>query len=60
MGLLSYWNHWGLFILYELTYQETPLSIASFSERTGRTAEGFRALVRNPVTKTYALLLNFP
>lgn len=66
MGLVSYRNYWRLVLSYELINQKTPLSIADLSERTGMTAddivaalEGLRALVRDPITKTYALRLDF-
>lgn len=66
MGLVSYRNYWRLVLSYELISQKTPLSIADLSDRTGMTAddivaalEGLRALVRDPVTKTYALRLDF-
>lgn len=66
MGLVSYRNYWRLVLSYQLRNQKTPLSIAELSERTGMTAddivsglEGLRALVRDPVTKTYALRLNY-
>ncbi|PGH08499.1 hypothetical protein AJ79_05989 [Helicocarpus griseus UAMH5409] len=67
MGLVSYRNYWRLVLSYQLRHQKTPVSIAELSERTGMTAddivsglEGLRALVRDPVTKTYALRLNYP
>lgn len=66
MGLVSYRNYWRLILSYHLRDQKTPLSIADLSDRTGMTAddivsglEGLRALVRDPVTKTYALRLNY-
>lgn len=66
MGLVSYRNYWRLILSYHLRYQKTPLSIADLSERTGMTAddivsglEGLRALVRDPVTKTYAMRLDY-
>ncbi|KAK2805294.1 hypothetical protein FQN50_006194 [Emmonsiellopsis sp. PD_5] len=66
MGLVSYRNYWRLVLSYQLRNQKTPVSIAELSERTGMTAddivsglEGLRALVRDPVTKTYALRLNY-
>lgn len=66
MGLVSYRNYWRLILSYHLREQKTPLSIADLSERTGMTAddivsglEGLRALVRDPVTKTYALRLDY-
>lgn len=46
MGLVSYWNHWDLFLLYELISQKTPLSIASFSERTGRTTDDIWSILK--------------
>ncbi|OKL60091.1 hypothetical protein UA08_04716 [Talaromyces atroroseus] len=67
MGLVSYRNYWRLVLSYQLRNQKTPVSIAELSDRTGITAddivsglEGLRALVRDPVTKTYALRLNYP
>ena len=65
MGLVSYRNYWRLVLSYELVNQRDPLSIPELSDRTGMTAddivaalEGLRALVRDPVTKTYALRLD--
>jgi len=65
MGLVSYRNYWRLVLSYELLDQTAPLSITDLSSRTGMTAddlvaalEGLRALVRDPVTKTYALRLD--
>jgi len=47
--------------------QKDALSITDISDRTGMTAddivcalEGLRALVRDPITKTYALRLDYP
>ncbi|MCJ1429551.1 hypothetical protein MMC29_007466, partial [Sticta canariensis] len=66
MGLVSYRNYWRLVLSYELLHQTSPLSIIDLSNRTGMTAddivaalEGLRALVRDPVTKTYALRLDY-
>lgn len=66
MGLVSYRNYWRLVLSYELLNQKQPLSIVELSNRTGMTAddivaalEGLRALVRDPVTKTYALRLDY-
>ena len=66
MGLVSYRNYWRLVLSYELLEQKGPLSILELSDRTGMTAddiiaalEGLRALVRDPVTKTYALRLDY-
>ncbi|WEW60782.1 Histone acetyltransferase [Emydomyces testavorans] len=66
MGLVSYRNYWHLVLSYQLRDQTTPTSVAELSERTGMTPddvvsglEGLRALVRDPVTKTYALRLNY-
>lgn len=66
MGLVSYRNYWKLILSYQLRGQKTPLSIADLADRTGMTAddivsglEALRALVRDPVTKTYALRLNY-
>ncbi|KAL8726841.1 MAG: hypothetical protein Q9166_006457 [cf. Caloplaca sp. 2 TL-2023] len=65
MGLVSYRNYWRLILSYELLHQKEPLSIVDLSERTGMTAddivaalEALRALVRDPVTKSYALRLD--
>ena len=65
MGLVSYRNYWRLVLSYELINQEDPISIPELSDRTGMTAddivaalEGLRALVRDPVTKAYALRLD--
>lgn len=66
MGLVSYRNYWRLVLSYELLNQRQPLSIVDLSNRTGMTAddivaalEGLRALVRDPVTKKYALRLDY-
>ncbi|KAL8783470.1 MAG: hypothetical protein Q9213_004607 [Squamulea squamosa] len=66
MGLVSYRNYWRLVLSYELLKQKEPLSIVNLSERTGMTAddivaalEALRALVRDPVTKSYALRLDY-
>ena len=66
MGLVSYRNYWRLILSYELLNQKRPLSILELSDRTGMTAddivaalEGLRALVRDPVTKSYALRLDY-
>ncbi|KAI9931344.1 hypothetical protein ASPWEDRAFT_145547 [Aspergillus wentii DTO 134E9] len=66
MGLVSYRNYWRLILSYHLRNQKTPISIVDLSERTGMTAddivsalESLRAIVRDPVTKTYALRLNY-
>jgi histone acetyltransferase SAS3 len=66
MGLVSYRNYWRLVLCYQLRNQKTPVSIYEISERTGMTAddivsalEGLRALVRDPITGTYALRLDF-
>lgn len=66
MGLVSYRNYWRLVLSYLLRDQKTPLSVVDISERTGMTAddivsglESLRALVRDPVTKTYALRLDY-
>ena len=66
MGLVSYRNYWRLVLCYQLRDQKSPLSIIDISERTGMTAddivsalEGLRALVRDPITGTYALRLDY-
>ncbi|MCJ1280847.1 hypothetical protein MMC26_000164 [Xylographa opegraphella] len=66
MGLVSYRNYWRLVLSYLLLDQTQSLSITDISERTGMTAddivaalEALRALVRDPVTKTYALRLDY-
>ena len=66
MGLVSYRNYWRLVLSYELLNQKQPLSILELSDRTGMTAddivaalEGLRALVRDPITKSYALRLDY-
>ncbi|KAL8739678.1 MAG: hypothetical protein Q9190_007545, partial [Brigantiaea leucoxantha] len=65
MGLVSYRNYWRLVLAYELLNAKEPLSIVDLSDRTGMTAddivaalEALRALVRDPITKTYALRLD--
>ncbi|KAF9741542.1 hypothetical protein PMIN02_007019 [Paraphaeosphaeria minitans] len=66
MGLVSYRKYWRLVLCEELLNQKGPISISAISERTGMTAddivsalEGLRALVRDPVTKQYALRLDY-
>lgn len=65
MGLVSYRNYWRLVLSYQLRDLKAPVSIADLSDRTGMTAddvvsalEGLRALVRDPITKTYAFRLD--
>lgn len=66
MGLVTYRSYWRLIMCYQLVDQKGSISIAKLSERTGMTAddivcalEGLRALVRDPITKTYALRLDY-
>jgi histone acetyltransferase SAS3 len=66
MGLVSYRKYWRLILCEELIKQKGPISISTISERTGMTPddivsalEGLRALVRDPVTKNYALRLDY-
>lgn len=66
MGLVSYRSYWRLVLCNLLLAQTNPLSISYMSEQTGMTAddivsalEGLRAIVRDPVTKTYALRLDY-
>ncbi|KAI9758839.1 MAG: hypothetical protein M4579_002785 [Chaenotheca gracillima] len=66
MGLVSYRNYWRLILCYELLQQNVALSITDISDRTGMTAddivsalEGLRALVRDPVTGSYAFRLDY-
>lgn len=65
MGLVSYRNYWRLILSYQLRDLTGVISIADLSDRTGMTAddvvsalEGLRALVRDPITKTYAIRLD--
>ena len=65
MGLVSYRNYWRLILCYLLNEETDSLSISEISEKTGMTAddivaalEALRALVRDPVTKKYALRLD--
>ena len=65
MGLVSYRNYWRLVLSHLLLEQKESLSITEISEKTGMTAddivaalEALRALVRDPVTKKYALRLD--
>lgn len=67
MGLVSYRKYWRLVLCEELLQQKGPISISAISDRTGMTPddivsalEGLRALVRDPVTKKYALRLDLP
>lgn len=66
MGLISYRNYWRLVLAYQLRDQKQQVSISELSERTGMTPddivsglEGLHALVRDPVTKTYALRIDY-
>jgi len=71
MGLVSYRNYWRLVLCYQMRNMRPQLhksefSILDISERTGMTAddivsalEGLRALVRDPLSGTYALRLDF-
>jgi histone acetyltransferase SAS3 len=66
MGLVSYRGYWRLMMCYHLVDQKTPIRIPELAERTGMTPddivsalEGLRALVRDPVTKTYALRIDY-
>jgi histone acetyltransferase SAS3 len=66
MGLVSYRAYWRLMMCYELINQKGPVSISELSNETGMTPddvisalEGLRALVRDPVTKEYALRLDY-
>ena len=66
MGLVSYRNYWRLVLSYLLIEQREPIGITDISEKTGMTAddivaalEGLRALVRDPITKSYALRLDY-
>lgn len=65
MGLVSYRNYWRRILCAHLLEQKESLSITDISDMTGMTAddivcglEGLRALVRDPVTKSYALRLD--
>jgi histone acetyltransferase SAS3 len=66
MGLVSYRQYWRLMMCYELLEQKEQLSVTDLTKRTGMTPddvvsalEGLRALVRDPITKNYALRLDF-
>ncbi|KAK2732829.1 hypothetical protein FQN57_002471 [Myotisia sp. PD_48] len=66
MGLVSYRNYWRLILCYHCRDLKSSSSISELAKKTGMTAddvisglEGLRALVRDPVTKTYALRLNY-
>jgi histone acetyltransferase SAS3 len=66
MGLVSYRQYWRLMMCYELLDQKESVSIAELTKRTGMTPddivsalEGLRALVRDPISKKYALRLDF-
>jgi histone acetyltransferase SAS3 len=65
MGLVSYRAYWRLMMCYQLINQKGPISVTELSNQTGMTPddvisalEGLRALVRDPVTKQYALRLD--
>lgn len=66
MGLVSYRSYWRLVLCSRLLSQRDAISITSISNETGMTAddvvcalEGLRALVRDPLTKSYALRLDY-
>lgn len=66
LGLVSYRNYWKLTLCYTLRHQTEPLTIHELSARTGMTAddiicglEALQALIRDPVTGTYALRLDY-
>ncbi|OAF63342.1 hypothetical protein VC83_00179 [Pseudogymnoascus destructans] len=69
MGLVSYRNYWRLVLCYRLLdtrEEKRSISVIELSQQTGMTAddivsalEGLRALVRDPVTGTYALRLDY-
>jgi histone acetyltransferase SAS3 len=66
MGLVSYRGYWRLMMCYQLVNEKGQVSISELSKRTGMTPddvisalEGLRALVRDPITKTYALRLDY-
>lgn len=65
MGLVSYRGYWRLTLCELLRKHKGTISIARISDLTGMTPddivsalEGLRALVRDPVTKTYALRID--
>ncbi|QDS75034.1 hypothetical protein FKW77_006105 [Venturia effusa] len=65
MGLVSYRGYWRLTLCELLRKHKGTISISRISELTGMTPddivsalEGLRALVRDPVTKTYALRID--
>lgn len=67
LGLLSYRNYWKLTLCYELRNQSAPVTIVQLSQRTAMTPddvicglEALNALVRDPVTGTYALRIDYP
>jgi histone acetyltransferase SAS3 len=62
MGLVSYRGYWRLTLSELLRSHRGRISVSEISDRTGMTPddivsalEGLRALVRDPVTKAYAL-----
>lgn len=66
MGLVSYRGYWRLMMCYQLLEQKGAISISQISKQTGMTPddvisalEGLRALVRDPVTGSYALRLDY-
>lgn len=65
MGLVTYRAYWRLVMCHQLLGLKEAVSVATLSERTGMTSddivcalEGLRALVRDPVSGTYALRLD--
>jgi len=67
MGLVSYRKYWRLVLCEQLLDLQGAISISALSDRTGMTPddivsalEGLRALVRDPVSKSYAFRLDLP
>ena len=66
MGLVTYRSYWRLIMCYHLVNHKGTISINDLTEKTGMTPddvvcalEGLRALVRDPITKTYAIRLDY-
>lgn len=66
LGLVSYRNYWKLQLCYQLRHQKDTITIGEISKKTGMTTddiicglEALNALVRDPVTGTYALRLDY-
>ncbi|KAF3916886.1 hypothetical protein ABW20_dc0110639 [Dactylellina cionopaga] len=65
LGLVSYRNYWKLTLCYLLRDFQGSMSVQTMCEQTGMTAddvisalENLHALIRDPITKTYAFRID--